>query len=343
MSGVRQDICPECGRSYQASAVMGQCPTCLMAAAIGPEQAREADRPKSLDPTRADLEKAFPELEVIECLGKGGMAAVYKVRHRAVDRLAALKVLLVDPIDDPIMADRFAAEGDILKSIDHPHVIRAFSAGERAGYLYLLLELVQGPTLRQVMQSGPIPPLTAIYAAIHISNGLGYVHQRGFIHRDIKPDNILLHAGSEPFSDALDKFLAAGGRLRVADFGLATTACDLPGKRQLTLPNHRLGTPDYMAPECRNGVSRADLRMDVYGLGVMIYEMLTGDLPLGRCPVPSRRCNVIPEIDDVVMKCLEHDPARRYSDASVVRHELTLVLTAARQRRGWLSGSAGRR
>lgn len=338
VSASQQQVCRECGRVFTGAAVLGQCPSCLMAAALAPHQIQTDTAGKRLaDPTSSDLEKIFPELEIVECLGKGGMAAVYKVRHRTMDRIAALKILLVDPLDDPIMADRFAAEGDILKSIDHPHVVRGFAAGERAGFLYLLLELVQGPSLRQVIQSGQIVPATAIYAGVQISNGVAYVHQRGYIHRDIKPDNILLHSGTEPFSGSLSSFLVAGGRLRLADFGLATAAVEKPGARQLTLPYQRLGTPDYMAPECRHGISRADLRMDVFSLGVVIYEMLTGDLPVGRYQLPSKKCGVISEVDDILMRCLEPDPTRRYADAGAVRHDLTLALQAMRRKKSWMS------
>ena len=134
-----------------------------------------------------------------------------------------------------------------------------------------------------------------------------------------------------------------GGRLRLADFGLATAAVQKPGARQLTLPYERLGTPDYMAPECRGGISKADLRMDVYSLGVVIYEMLTGDLPVGRYGLPSSKCGVITEVDDVVMRCLEPDPTRRYADAGAVRQELTLVLGAMRRRKSWAGSAAAKR
>lgn len=314
-----------------------------MAAALGPRHI-QTDTPgaRLLNPSLKDLGKVFPELDIVECLGKGGMAAVYKARHRTLNRIAALKILLVDPLDDPIIADRFAAEGDILKSIDHPHVIRAYAAGERSGYLYLLLELVQGPSLRQVISDARISPFTAVYAAIQIANGVSYVHYRGYIHRDIKPDNVLLHAGSEPFVDSLANFIMAGGRLRVADFGLATSAAEAPGSRQLTLPYHRMGTPDYMAPEARNGISKADLRMDVYSLGVVLYELLTGDLPVGHFALPSAKCGVIPDVDDIVMRCLEPEPSRRFADAGELRQYLTLALSAMRHKRGWLSSLIGR-
>lgn len=336
MSSKPQQVCRECGQVIHGSAVIGQCPACLMKAAMCPRESRvDGGAARNLDLTIGDLGKAFPELEVMECLGKGGMAAVYKSRHRALERLLALKILLVDPLDDPIVADRFAAEGDILKGIDHPHVIRAYAGGERAGFLYLLLELVQGPSLREVVQAGPIPPLTGIYAGIQIANGLSFVHQRGYIHRDIKPDNILLHAGSEPFEQSLASFMTAGGRLRVADFGLATVVAEKPGSRHLTLPYHRLGTLDYMAPECRNGGSRPDARIDIYSMGVLLYELLTGDLPVGRFAPPSKRVDVIREVDEIVLRCLEPDPKRRYSDADELRGQLTLAMAEMQRKRGW--------
>ncbi len=303
--------------------VLGLCAACLLAGARK-ERSPLPGAQRTSAPTAEQLRAIFPDLQIMQLIGQGGMAAVYRARHRRVGGMVALKILLVDPVQDPIMAERFAREVSVLRLMDHPHILRAFGAGVAQGYPFLIMELIPGPTLREIMQPGRISLPAAIRGTLQIANGLAYIHQKGYIHRDIKPENILLHSGRHQPIATLDEFFAAEGRLRIGDFGLAVNVCG--AVRNLTWPQDRIGTPDYMAPECRSGTPRPNPSIDVYSLGVLLYEMLTGKLPVGRFSLPSALCPVGRHIDDIVTRCLHNDPAARYADAGEVRAELEMAM-----------------
>lgn len=339
-------VCRECGGAIPADALtMGLCPRCLIATVAhvrrdGPAPAPEAPRPVD----RLTCERvaaAFPEVEIIELLGQGGMGAVFKARHRKLGGVLAIKVMAVDDYADRSAVERFLGEGRILTTLDHAHIVKAYASGQAAGYAYLLLELVQGPSLRQILMKGPLPCRTAAKVATQVCCALVYAHRRGIIHRDIKPENILLHPGTVPASAGLHGFFEGGGRVRLADFGLARTEVDPTKDISLTLPNQRVGTIDYMAPETRTGRSRAGTPGDIYAVGVVLYEMLTGKLPIGRFPLPSEVNADAKCLDALVVSCLQNDPLLRCGDIGALRTELAKLSQPARKGVTWQAVLAG--
>ena len=230
-------------------------------------------------PDPFELARHFPHLEILELLGQGGMGAVYKARHRRLDRLVALKILPSEVSADPAFAERFTREARACARMNHPHVVTLYDFGEAGGLYYLLMELVDGVNLRRMITGGKLEPREALAIVPQICEALQYAHDEGIVHRDIKPENILL-----------DK----KGRVKIADFGLAKLVHrdDTPaGRAAFTLTGSQqvMGTPHYMAPEQTERPQGVDHRADIYSLGVVFYEMLTGELPLGRFAAPSHK------------------------------------------------------
>jgi tRNA A-37 threonylcarbamoyl transferase component Bud32/HEAT repeat protein len=245
-------------------------------------------------PIPRQIRHAFANLE-IECLiGQGGMGAVYKARQKSLDRLVAVKIFPRDAFDDPSFAERFAEEARILASLKHPNIVAAYDFGQTDEYFFLVMELVEGRSLRELIAGGEAAS-EAGHIIPQLCAALAYAHHRGIIHRDIKPDNILIEGGGDSL------------RVRVADFGLAKLVERQPGSFTLTAPQRLIGTPDYMAPEQRKTPAQVDHRADIYALGVVYYEMLTGELPIGRFKPPSSN----PRLSALITRCLESDPAHR--------------------------------
>jgi len=227
------------------------------------------------------------------------MGVVYRARHVALEREVALKILTAELSHDPRFSERFQREARALAKLDHSGIVRVHDFGRAGGRGYLVMEFVEGESLRRKLESGPLTPSAAVEVAMQIARSLEYAHARGVIHRDIKPENVLLDAA---------------GRARLADFGLAKLRGDglEVGRTETGLA---LGTPQYMAPEQLTQPAEVDHRVDLYALGALLYELLTGHLPLGRFEPPSRRDGVDPRLDAIVLKCLERDPQRRFESA----------------------------
>ncbi len=235
------------------------------------------------------------------------MGAVYKARQRGLDRLVALKVLPPEISQEPGFAERFAREARALARLSHPNIVTVIDLGQSGPLYYFLMEFVDGVNLRQMLQSGHLSPRDALALVPQICEALEYAHGEGIIHRDIKPENILLDGK---------------GRIKVADFGLSKLVAAAAPSAQLTQSNLVMGTLHYIAPEQFERPQAVDHRVDLYALGVIIYEMLTGELPLGRFELPSRKAAVDPRLDELVLRALERNPARRYQHAGEIRMEL---------------------
>jgi serine/threonine protein kinase len=304
--------CSECGSGVPTDArLLGLCPRCLMRSAlvgggIGDGALRGGLR--DFDPPDAgDLGGLLVGLDIIELIGRGGMGFVYKARQRSLDRLVAVKLFPREAYADPSFAERFANEARILANLSHPNIVAAYEFGESSRYCHLVMELISGQSLRERIERGPMPQGEAVDIARQVCDALEYAHGRGVIHRDIKPENILLEDRG-----------GGGVRVRVADFGLAKLVQRRPTDFSITAPNRLMGTPDYMAPEQRQKPNEVDARADVYALGVVLYEMLTGQLPLGRFAPPAADAR----LNRIVLRCLETLPQNRYGGVAEVRAEL---------------------
>ncbi len=243
-------------------------------AMIGPDPAPSPVSPSGagaafVAPDPAELAPHFPQLEILSLIGQGGMGAVYLARQLKLDRFVGLKVLPEEWGRDPAFSERFQREARALARLNHPHIVSVHDFGDAGGHFYLLMEYVDGANLRRLLQSGPLEPRLALQMVPQICDALQYAHEEGVVHRDIKPENILLDNR---------------GRVKIADFGLAKLVGPSRASFTLTGTHQVMGTLDYMAPEQRSRPQEVDHRADIYSLGVVFYEMLTGELPLGASP-----------------------------------------------------------
>ena len=317
--------CPRCGVALAADAPEGLCPRCLVALSLGTQTempdggagpaAASVEPAPGPAPAPAEIAPFFPQLEVIECLGRGGMGAVYKARQPRLDRFVALKILLHRPgagAQEGAFEERFSREARALAKLNHPDIVAVYDYGEAGGYPFLIMEYVDGLTLRQLLRNGKLPPEEALAIVPKICEALQYAHQQGIVHRDIKPENILLDRQ---------------GRVKIADFGIAKLLGPVASEN-LTQDRQVIGTPQYMAPEQIERPAKVDHRADIYSLGVVFYEMLTGELPLGRFQPPSRKVAVDVRLDQVVLHALDKEPERRYQHASQVKRDVETIAEA---------------
>ena len=273
-----------------------------------PPQQAGAFQPPAID----RLAELFPSLEIIELIGAGGMGAVYKARQPGLDRLVALKVLPSEFDHDVKFALRFTREARTLAKLSHPNIVSVFEFGSVEDTYYFLMEFVDGSTLRDVVSAGELSPEHALTIVPHLCDALQYAHDKGVVHRDIKPENILI---------------AADGAVKIADFGLSRILGDEEQGGTLTATHQVMGTPRYMAPEQLEGTLGVDHRADIYSLGVVFYEMLTGELPIGRFAAPSKKAEIDVRLDEVVLRTLEKEPQRRYQRASHVKSDMQSIVS----------------
>ncbi|WP_077025065.1 serine/threonine-protein kinase [Fuerstiella marisgermanici] len=272
-------------------------------------------------PSVESLAQCFPQLEIIEQIGQGGMGAVYKARQTKLDRIVALKIVRPDNADDASFNERFDREAKTLARLNHPNIVGVYDFGDTefdVGHgptvlYYFLMEFVDGMNLRSLIRSKETTPSQALAITAQICDALQYAHDCGVVHRDIKPENILL---------------GTDGRIRIADFGLAklggdTELAGLTGTRQV------LGTLQYMAPEQMAQSKKVDHRADIYSLGVVFYEMLTGEVPAGVFEPPSKRSGVDHRLDEVVMRALASNPDQRFQKASDVSSRISVISSIA--------------
>jgi tRNA A-37 threonylcarbamoyl transferase component Bud32 len=323
----------ECGGERPAETPQGLCRQCLMKLGqsgglktnhVG-TSAGQSDIPTNVTPPSGfvplqpdELARQFPQLEILELLGQGGMGVVYKARQKQLDRLVALKILPPQIGRTEAFAERFTREARSLARLSHPRIVMIYDFGHtEAGLYYFIMEFVDGTDLRRVIQTGELSSSEALTIIPQICEALQYAHEEGIVHRDIKPENILLNRK---------------GQVRIADFGLAKLL-DRPASRAtstLTKVGQQMGTPHYMAPEQIEHPSAVDHRADIYSLGVVFYEMLTGELPLGRFAPPSQKVQVDVRLDNVVLRTLEKEPERRYQHISEVKSDVEAISSGVR-------------
>ncbi len=301
--------CPECQNPLPADAPAGLCPRCLMKRGLGSDTSgTTAGYTPFAAPSVAELAVLFPQLEIIALLGQGGMGAVYKARQPGLDRLVALKIM--PPAADASFAERFTREARTLAKLNHPGIVTIFDFGQAGNFYYFVMEFVEGVNLRQAQQAHKLTPAEALAIVPKICEALQVAHDAGVVHRDIKPENILLDAK---------------GRVKIADFGLAKLLHRGPEQSHLTGTNQAMGTLHYMAPEQWEKPLTVDHRADIYSLGVVFYELLTGELPLGRFAPPSKIVQIDVRLDDVVLRTLEKEPNLRYQKASAVKQAVEKI------------------
>ena len=313
--------CPQCGSPLPADCRDGLCPRCLLRAGL------PAGTPAPVDdapPDSAELAPLFPHLEILGLLGRGGMGTVYKARQPGLDRLVALKILPRAAAADPAFAERFAREARALARLDHPHIVAVYDSGESGGYFYFLMEYVEGQTLREAAGGRPMSAPDALRVVGELCDALDYAHEEGVVHRDVKPENVLLDRK---------------GGVKVADFGLAKLLDCGPAEATLTDAGQVMGTLNYMAPEQQEQPQSVGPRADVYSLGVVFYELLTGELPLGNFEPPSKKAGTDPRLDPVVLRALSREPDRRYPGAGELKAAVEAALGASPGKRRLRAGA----
>jgi len=252
-----------------------------------------------------ELATLFPGYKIQHLVATGGMGAVYCAIQASLDRVVAIKILPTEFSQDPEFCAAFEAEAKAMARLNHPNLIGVFDFGEVAGMLYIIMEYVEGETLFNVTQGGVIKTSESLRLMQGICAGVAHAHMHGILHRDIKPANILLDAHLQP---------------KIGDFGLAR-----PMDTQVQEGDQIFGTPGYTAPEVIQPPHKFDQRADIFSLGVMLHELITGKLP-DEDPRPASaqvRCH--PRIDAVIRKATQPDPDKRFQSVAEMAEELAKV------------------
>lgn len=312
--------CPKCGAELPATSPRGLCPRCLMAEAMAPTESPD-ERARPEPPSIEDVQEAFPQLEILELIGAGGMGVVYKAKQTSLNRLVALKLLAPHREQETGFSARFVREAQALAALNHPNIVTVHDFGQADDFYYLLMEFVDGVNLRQAVRAERFTPEQALAIVPPICDALQFAHDRGIVHRDIKPENLLL-----------DKT----GRVKVADFGIARileqddeAVAKHESEKSVTDPGltagTALGTPNYMAPEQAEHPEQVDHRADIYSLGAVFYELLTGEPPNGRLQPPSASVKIDVRLDEVVLKALADSPELRWQTATDLRTQVETI------------------
>jgi len=303
--------CPSCGTLLGRDAdglTDGLCPRCLLASSL---QSTVSGQPAASTPPPVDeVAVAFPDLEILELIGRGGMGAVYKARQKSLDRLVALKLLPRSLAADTGFAKRFEAEAKALATLNHPNIVTVHEFGHRDDFYFLLMEYVDGPNLRSLLVDHRMSPEEALSIVPRVCEALEFAHRRNVVHCDIKPENLLLNTD---------------GQVKIADFGIAR----ILGQTSSHPDSDKVaGTPAYMAPEQMDRPHAIDTRADIYSLGVVFYEMLTGERPNHELTPPSgKNSSVDVRLDEIVLRALDANPQGRWQSANELNGELQTFLT----------------
>jgi WD40 repeat protein/predicted Ser/Thr protein kinase len=281
----------------------------------------EAPTAQQISPaTGATRPRLFGDYELLEEIARGGMGVVYKARQVSLKRVVALKMLLAGAFASRDFVERFYREAEAVARLDHPNIVPVFDVGQHEGQHYFTMRLVDGPNLAKRLRGHPLTARNAAELLAKVARAVHYAHEHGVLHRDLKPANILLDASGEPF---------------VTDFGLAKLT---EGGQALTRPEGLVGSPSYMAPEQAAGkTAELTTATDVYSLGVVLFEILTGAPPfkgdsvvevlqkiVHKEPVPPRTFDgrIDRDLETICLRCLEKKPERRYRSAAALAEEL---------------------
>lgn len=260
-----------------------------------------------------------PGYRLEKLVGKGGMGEVHKATQLSLGRTVAVKLLATELAKDESFVSRFQKEAAALAALSHPNVVAIVDKGHCESTYYLVMEFVDGPSLREQMRSPLFDAHSAIRVMLEICRAIDYAHSRGVIHRDLKPENILLDEQS-------------GGHAKVSDFGLASFMDDASARFNLTQTHVSMGTLSYMAPEQRLDAKTADGRADIFSLGVILYELLIGEVPLGTFDPPSqKKPGLDPRLDPIIQRCLKPDPDDRYQKMAELIADLSPLVQGATQ------------
>ncbi|MBI4617366.1 MAG: protein kinase [Planctomycetes bacterium] len=316
--------CPQCQAGFEREILRGdesiECPHCRQSFLVNTKETvlYFQTPPPSGDGGPARLDRRGAQLlgpgdrlggfVVEKILGEGGMGVVYLANQLSLGKKVAVKVLPPDLGKNPEFISRFNREARALAALNHPNIVTIIDKGFENDLYYFVMEYVEGISLRQVLREKKLTADEALRIIPALCSALEYAHERGIVHRDIKPENILI---------------TPEGRIKIADFGLSKIVEGDNPPPPITRTHTTVGTFEYMAPEQRESSRTVDRRADLYSLGVVLYEMLTGELPIGRFPPPSAKNGKISqELDAVVLRALDKDPERRYQKASDVANEV---------------------
>ena len=313
-------LCPRCKSPLPVKRLAGLCPVCVRRVAFAGDPAAIYTPPgKWQPPTVAELSALLPggAYSVEEFIGRGGMGAVYRGSQLRLQRTVAIKVMRRGDDGDAAFVERFRREALTMAKLSHPNIVNVIDCGEAgADLLFIVMEFVEGTDLMKVIRSGGVTQELALALMPQICDALQFAHERGIVHRDIKPSNILL---------------TREGRIKIADFGLARPV-DHGDTRTRT--GEGLGTPEYAAPEQLKSGDSVDHRADIYSLGVMLYQMLTGQIPRGAWQLPSKASSVDVRWDEIVTQAMQNDPGERYETAVALKRSVVRIAASAPAPRG---------
>ena len=317
------EACSSCGQTLAE----GVCPHCATASGVGAgPQGHVRESAGAIGARPLDGSQTIDGYRLVRELGAGGMGTVYLADDVTLGRRVAIKVITARLSADETVRARFLREARAMATVEHPHLVRIYSFGTQGDFVYLVMEYVQGETLRDLLRrAGPLPIAETVRIAREVAEALEAAWERGIVHRDIKPANILMDAR---------------GGVHVADFGLAKSVEAAADEAGVTQDGHIVGTPQYLSPEQARG-EPVDFRSDVYSLGILLYEMLTGATPfhgatpsavvshhLTTAPPPLRekRAGIPASLTRLVERMTEKDPAKRPAPYAELRRSLADVL-----------------
>jgi tRNA A-37 threonylcarbamoyl transferase component Bud32 len=325
-------VCPQCGKPLSGDAPQGLCPECLLKAALPGQSALEstatglddASSGTAIAPESGVRLKYFGDYELVEEIARGGMGVVWKARQSSLNRDVALKMIRAGALASPEEVERFLREAEAAANLQHPNIVAIHEVGEHGGQHYFSMDYVAGRDLGALVKEGPLSPQSAARYVKIIAEAIHFAHQRGTLHRDLKPQNVLIDAADQP---------------RITDFGLAKFIKD---DSRMTQPGVVMGSPSYMPPEQAEG-RNGDVGppSDVYSLGAILYELLTGRPPFRGAtalatmrevmevePVAPRKLKAdIPlDLETICLKCLEKSQSARYPTARALAEELDRFL-----------------